>query len=309
MMFVRGSKMSPCTPMSISTVGMDLHEALAVHRRHDLRVVVALDLDHRADQRHRDAVELGGFVDVLVVAMEPLGRVCRSRRPCRSAAHRCGRRLAALGRRAVQDLLPLAAAARLDVREVDDPVVVGPRVDVAASGNRRSRRRASQRPARAPHEPIVPCSRRRSQKLYGPPSHGRATRDRLPRHRIGHRGTQLRAARRRARPRRRRARRSAATTRTRTGRRAASPRCSRRTTASSSTSRTRSSPAMACAIARSSSCASTTGPAQVQRLLDVGVRLARDRGRRSSTSAAKARTRGIASCTGKTSPAARSSAR
>ena len=33
---------------------------------------------------------------------------------------------------------------------------------------------------------------------------------------------------------------------------------------------------MACAIARSSSCASSDGPAQVQRLLDLGVRLARD---------------------------------
>ena len=51
------------------------------------------------------------------------------------------------------------------------------------------------------------------------------------------------------------------------------------------------------------------GPTQVQRLLEIGVRLARDRERRSSTSAAKARTRAIASCTGKTSPAARSSAR
>jgi len=49
------------------------------------------------------------------------------------------------------------------------------------------------------------------------------------------------------------------------------------------------------------------GAAQVQRLLDVGVRLARDQPAR-STSAAKVPTRATASCTGRTSRAARSSA-
>ena len=50
------------------------------------------------------------------------------------------------------------------------------------------------------------------------------------------------------------------------------------------------------------------GPAQVQRLLDVGVRLARDQAGALDLGR-EARTRDIASCIGKTSPAARSSAR
>ena len=103
MMFWRGSKMS-VTPIRRAVVGQQLHQPLGAGAGDDARIEVGLGLDHRADERLRDAVERLPVEDVAVEARVARRRGVAGRDEVGRAAQR--RRLA--GAR-LEEHLPVAA--------------------------------------------------------------------------------------------------------------------------------------------------------------------------------------------------------
>ena len=155
-------------PLLFFDVGHKLHQAAGSGAADDVRIVVGLDVNHRADQRRRQGVDAGRFGDKRIVAVIAIGAGI-------GGWHDIGARLiaardAAAGyhRGLAWPALPLdaeamrAGAAGGDVGEVNDAVFfVGP--DIGLRSLRLRDPQASSSAAPAPRRP----GRCRRERTFG----------------------------------------------------------------------------------------------------------------------------------------------